>query len=213
MVGFEYEKKYYDLGLTPVCGVDEAGRGPLAGPVCAAAVVLPPDFEIEGLNDSKKLTEKKREYLFDVICENALDWCVAFATKDEIDEINILQATMLAMTRAINGLKKYPPKAALIDGNRCPQNLLCQSEAIVKGDAKSASVAAASVLAKVSRDRLLIEMDEKYPEYEFKRHKGYPTELHRQKLLRYGPCNEHRITFLKKILPPEQIEEFLNRNR
>ena len=166
----------------------------------AAAVVLPKGLVIEGLDDSKKLSEKKRERLFDVIKECALDWCVASASHDEIDELNILNASMLAMKRAAQGLARVRPDFALIDGNRVPDGLFCNAEAIIGGDAKSASIAAASVLAKVLRDRFMVELHEKYPEYEFARHKGYPTALHRELLLKYGPCEEHRRTFLKKIL-------------
>lgn len=200
MVGYDYEFKALQNGCRSVCGIDEAGRGPLAGPVFAAAVVLPEGPVIEGLDDSKKLSEKKRERLFDVIKECALDWSVASASHDEIDELNILNASMLAMKRAAQGLTRVRPDFALIDGNRVPDGLFCNAEAIIGGDAKSASIAAASVLAKVSRDRFMVELHEKYPEYEFARHKGYPTALHRELLLKYGPCEEHRRTFLKKIL-------------
>ena len=200
MVGYDYELNALQNGCRSVCGIDEAGRGPLAGPVFAAAVILPEGLVIDGLDDSKKLSEKKRERLFDVIKECALDWSVASASHDEIDELNILNASMLAMKRAAQGLTRVRPDFALIDGNRVPDGLFCNAEAIIGGDAKSASIAAASVLAKVSRDRFMITLDEKYPEYEFARHKGYPTALHRELLLKYGPCEEHRRTFLKKIL-------------
>lgn len=200
MVGYDYELNALQNGYRSVCGIDEAGRGPLAGPVFAAAVILPEGLVIDGLDDSKKLSEKKRERLFDVIKECALDWSVASASHDEIDELNILNASMLAMKRAAQGLARVRPDFALIDGNRVPDGLFCNAEAIIGGDAKSASIAAASVLAKVSRDRFMITLDEKYPEYEFARHKGYPTALHRELLLKYGPCEEHRRTFLKKIL-------------
>ena len=200
MVGYDYELNALQNGYRSVCGIDEAGRGPLAGPVLAAAVILPEGLVIDGLDDSKKLSEKKRERLFDVIKECALDWSVASASHDEIDELNILNASMLAMKRAAQGLTRVRPDFALIDGNRVPDGLFCNAEAIIGGDAKSASIAAASVLAKVSRDRFMITLDEKYPEYEFARHKGYPTALHRELLLKYGPCEEHRRTFLKKIL-------------
>ena len=200
MVGYDYELNALQNGYMSVCGIDEAGRGPLAGPVFAAAVILPEGLVIEGLDDSKKLSEKKRERLFDVIKECALDWSVASASHGEIDEFNILNASMLAMKRAAQGLTRVRPDFALIDGNRVPDGLFCNAEAIIGGDAKSASIAAASVLAKVSRDRFMITLDEKYPEYEFARHKGYPTALHRELLLKYGPCEEHRRTFLKKIL-------------
>ena len=179
MVGYDYELNALQNGYRSVCGIDEAGRGPLAGPVFAAAVILPEGLVIDGLDDSKKLSEKKRERLFDVIKECALDWSVASASHDEIDELNILNASMLAMKRAAQGLARVRPDFALIDGNRVPDGLFCNAEAIIGGDAKSASIAAASVLAKVSRDRFMITLDEKYPEYEFARHKGYPTALHR----------------------------------
>lgn len=196
---FAYEKQAQTQGFSAICGIDEAGRGPLAGPVFAAAVVLPPGCVIEGLNDSKKLTEKTREILFDEIQNKAVSYAVAFATESEIDEINILQATYLAMTRACKALS---PAAdyALVDGNRMPPNLPVPGETVVKGDALSASIAAASILAKVSRDRLMLQLDSLYPEYQFSKHKGYGTKLHRERLLQYGPCPIHRRSFLKKIL-------------
>ncbi len=193
-----YEITAYENGYNLVCGVDEAGRGPLAGPVCAAAVVLPKGLILEGVNDSKKLTEKKREALFDVITEQALDWSVAFATVEEIEEINILNAAMLAMKRAVEGLKN-PVDFAIIDGNRKPP-LEIDCEAVVKGDAKSMSVAAASILAKVSRDRILRQYAVDYPQYGFEKHKGYGTKVHVEALKKYGPCEVHRPSFLKKIL-------------
>lgn len=193
-----YENTAYEKGYNLVCGVDEAGRGPLAGPVCAAAVVLPKGLILEGVNDSKKLTEKKREALFDVITEQALDWSVAFATVEEIEEINILNAAMLAMKRAVEGLKN-PVDFAIIDGNRKPP-LEIDCEAVVKGDAKSMSVAAASILAKVSRDRILRQYAVDYPKYGFEKHKGYGTKVHVEALKKYGPCEVHRPSFLKKIL-------------
>lgn len=192
-----YEQVLRASGAAAVCGVDEAGRGPLAGPVYAAAVILPPDAEIPGLNDSKKLTEKKREALFDVICQTASAYCVAFADEKEIDTYNILQATFLAMRRAVEGLP-IPADYALIDGNRMPP-LRIPGETIVKGDATCQSIAAASVLAKVSRDRFMLEMDAKYPEYGFARHKGYGTALHYAALREHGPSPIHRLTFLKKM--------------
>lgn len=194
----DFEEKAIQKGYTSVCGVDEAGRGPLAGPVCAAAVILPPHTEIEGVNDSKKLSEKKREALFDVICKNAVSWSVAFATVEEIEDINILNAAMLAMKRAVEGLF-VPADYAMVDGNRMP-SLSVPGECIVKGDARSMSIAAASILAKVSRDRLCRGYAEKYPEYGFDRHKGYGTKLHVEMLKKYGPCEIHRKSFLKKIL-------------
>ncbi len=199
MVGYEYEKKALEQGFKSICGIDEAGRGPLAGPVFAAAVILPVGLEIEGLNDSKKLSEKKRESLFDVIISNASAYSVAYADHAEIDEINILNATFLAMTRAVNGLK-IPADFALVDGNRVPKGLSVPCETIVKGDGISASIAAASILAKVSRDRVMKKADEIYPEYMFAKHKGYPTALHRELVNKYGPCPIHRLTFLKKVL-------------
>lgn len=198
MVDYSIENEYREKGFNIICGVDEAGRGPLAGPVYAAAVILPPDCVIEGLNDSKKLTEKKREALFDEIKEKALAYGIASADEKEIDEINILNATFLAMKRAIASLS-VRPDLALIDGNQKPHTDIEEVTAI-KGDAKSMSIAAASVLAKVSRDRFMLEMAEKYPQYEFARHKGYGTKLHYERIAQYGVCDIHRRTFLKKIL-------------
>lgn len=199
MPDFELEKAALSRGFKYICGVDEAGRGPLAGPVCAAAVILPENCEIEGLNDSKKLSEKKREALFDVILEKAVAYSIAFGSLEEIEELNILEATFLAMNRAIEGL---PIKAdyALIDGNRVPKGITIPCETVVKGDAKSCSIAAASILAKVTRDRLLLEYDATYPEYNFKKHKGYGTKEHTDLILKYGPCEIHRLSFLKKLL-------------
>lgn len=194
---YEYETPCWAQGQT-VCGIDEAGRGPLAGPVCAAAVILDPNDRIEGVNDSKKLSEKKREELFDEITRRALGYAIAFASHAEIDEINILQATFLAMRRAFDGLS-FRPDVAFVDGNRDP-GLGCPTLCIVKGDAKSASVAAASILAKVTRDRYMKEMAVKYPAYGFEIHKGYPTKAHREAILLHGPCEIHRATFLRKLL-------------
>lgn len=191
----KYENQAKSQGYSFVCGVDEAGRGPLAGPVYAAAVILPDGVIPEGVNDSKKLSEKKREALFDIITEEALDYSIAYATAEEIDDINILQATFLAMKRAIDGLK-MKADYAMIDGNRMPP-LDIPGETIVKGDANSASIAAASILAKVSRDRFMLKMAEKYPQYQFEKHKGYGTKLHYQMLDEYGPSEIHRQTFLK----------------
>ncbi|MFR5876611.1 MAG: ribonuclease HII [Eubacterium sp.] len=190
-----YEKEALNNGFKIVCGVDEAGRGPLAGPVCAAAVILPENHMIEGVNDSKKLSEKKREALFDKIIDEAFDYSIAFATAKEIDEINILEATFLAMKRAIDGLK-IRPDYAMIDGNRKPY-LDIPMETIVKGDGKSASIAAASILAKVTRDRYMLDMAEQYPQYQFEKHKGYGTKLHYQMLDEFGPSEIHRQTFLR----------------
>lgn len=193
----EFEKAALAKGYKSVCGVDEAGRGPLAGPVCAAAVILPEGVIIDGVNDSKKLSEKKRESLFDVIREQALSYSIAYATVDEIEEINILNATMLAMRRAIDGLE-IKADYAMIDGNKIPP-LDIDAECIVKGDAKSMSIACASILAKVSRDRLLYKYAEEYPMYGFDKHKGYGTKVHREAILKYGPCPYHRKSFLKKL--------------
>lgn len=192
-----YEKMAKSRGCFPVCGIDEAGRGPLAGPVCAAAVILPEKFELPELNDSKKLTEKKREALFPLIKEQALSYSIATASHEEIDEINILQATFLAMRRAVEGLK-IKPVYALIDGNGKP-GLSIAEETIVKGDSLSASIAAASILAKVTRDHWMIEMDREYPQYQFARHKGYGTKLHYEMLEKFGASPIHRATFLKKF--------------
>lgn len=199
MPDYSYEKAAENSGFNIICGVDEAGRGPLAGPVCAAAVILPKDLEIEGLNDSKKLSEKKREQLFNIIIEKAISYCVAYGTLEEIEEKNILNATFLAMNRAIDGLN-VKPDFALIDGNKIPTGIRVPAAAVVKGDAKSMSIAAASILAKVSRDRLLMEYDKKYPQYQFAKHKGYGTKLHTDLIKEFGPCDIHRLSFLKNIL-------------
>lgn len=194
----EYEIEAKSKGYKAVCGVDEAGWGPLAGPVCAAAVILPENTIIDGVNDSKKLSEKKREALFDVIKSSARSYCIAYATVEEIESMNILNATMLAMKRAVEGLD-VKADYAMIDGNRLP-DLNIDSEFIIKGDAKSMSIAAASILAKVSRDRLLREYAKEYPEYQFDKHKGYGTKAHIEALKKYGPCPYHRMSFLGKIL-------------
>ena len=192
-LSFENEKKAEGYKL--ICGCDEAGRGPLCGPVVAAAVILNPNVEIEGLNDSKKLTEKKREMLFDIIKEKALAYAIAEASPEEIDQINILNASMLAMRRAVEAL---PVKAdfALIDGN-CSRGFNIPTKTIVKGDALSSSIAAASILAKVTRDRQCKELDALYPEYGIAKHKGYPTKDHMDAVRRHGPSPIHRKTFLK----------------
>lgn len=195
---YSYEEKVLNAGYKLVCGIDEAGRGPLAGPVYAAAVVLPLGLEMEGLNDSKKLSEKKREQLFDVICEKAVDYSIGIATEQEIDQINILNATFLAMHRAVEGLKTKPDYA-LIDGNQYPKIPFVMEETVVKGDAKSMSIAAASILAKVSRDRFMLQKAEEYPQYQFEKHKGYGTKLHYEMLKEFGPSPIHRMTFLKKL--------------
>ena len=190
-----YEHEAAREGFACICGVDEAGRGPLAGPVCAAAVILPPDIQIEGLNDSKKLTDKKRRALYDVITEQAVSYGIAFADEQEIDEINILQATFLAMRRAFEKLT-VAPDIALIDGNRAP-GLSCRERTVVHGDALSASIAAASILAKVTRDRLMEEYDAQYPQYGFAVHKGYGTQRHYAALREFGACPIHRQSFLR----------------
>jgi len=195
---YTFERTVQEKGFAAVCGIDEAGCGPLAGPVYAAAVILNPNDPIEGLNDSKKLTEKKREALYPQIKERALAWAIASATAQEIDEINILQARLLAMRRAVE-LLEIKPDYALVDGNRDPNLPNVPSLLIVGGDGKSASIAAASILAKVTRDHAMMELDKQYPQYLFTKHKGYPTKLHVEKLLEYGACPEHRQTFLKKI--------------
>jgi len=196
-----YEREQWEQGMQTVCGVDEAGAGPLAGPVYAAAVVLPRELEIPGLNDSKKLTEKKREALFDVITEQAEAYCIARVEAVEIDEMDILNARMLAMQRAIDGLP-LKPDMALIDGNRDHGSRYAIETphlTIVKGDGNSASIAAASILAKVARDRYVSEeLNAIYPQYQFAKHKGYGTKLHYEMLDEHGPCPAHRVTFLKK---------------
>ena len=194
----EFEEIAFEKGYSNICGVDEAGRGPVAGPVCAAAVILPRGKIIEGVNDSKKLTEKRREALYDVIKNEAVSYSIAYATVQEIEEINILNATMLAMKRAVEGLN-VKADYAMIDGNRMP-DLSIDSECIVKGDARSMSIACASILAKVTRDRLLYQYAKEYPQYHFEKHKGYGTKLHKEALLEYGPCPYHRPSFLKKFL-------------
>ena len=199
MPDYEYEKAAVSSGFNTICGVDEAGRGPLAGPVCAAAVILPEDTVIEGLDDSKKLSEKKRERLYDEITKKATAYCVAYGTLEEIESVNILEATFIAMNRAIDGLK-VKPDFAIIDGNRVPKGIKIPCATLVKGDSKSMSVAAASILAKVTRDRLMLTYDEKYPQYNFKKHKGYGTKEHTELLKQYGPSPIHRLSFLKNIL-------------
>ncbi len=195
---YSYELRAMEQGFKIVCGVDEAGRGPLAGPVYAAAVILPTGLQIPGLNDSKKLSEKKREELFDIITQKAISYSIGIATEREIDEINILNATFLAMKRAVDGLE-ICPDYAIIDGNREPHTGIFE-ETVVKGDGKVMSVAAASILAKVSRDRFMLEMAEKYPQYQFEKHKGYGTKLHYEMISQYGVSPIHRRSFLKKIL-------------
>lgn len=197
MTLYEFDREIKNKsGAKLLCGVDEAGRGPLAGDVYAAAVVFPDDVIIEEINDSKKLSEKKREALFDEIKEKASAYCIATASIKEIEEINILNAAMLAMKRAVEGLS-VTPEIVLIDGNKTP-DISAKAISVVKGDAQSQSVAAASILAKVARDRYMKEMDKKYPEYQFSRHKGYGTKLHYEMVDKYGLCDIHRPSFFKK---------------
>ena len=196
-ISFAFEDKARAEGYSFICGIDEAGRGPLAGPVYACAIIMKEDFIIPEVNDSKKLTEKKREALYDIILENALDWSVASVSEKEIDEINILNATMKAMDMAISGLKVVPD-LALIDGNQ-NRDIKQNNKTIIKGDSKSYNIAAASIIAKVTRDRFIIKMDELYPQYGFKKHKGYGTKEHIENIRKYGPCEIHRRTFLKNI--------------
>lgn len=194
---WEIEESFFAQGYSTVCGVDEAGRGPLAGPVCAAAVILPKNFQIPGLNDSKKLTDKKRRELFPIIKEKAITYGIAFADEKEIDGINILQATFLAMERAIEQLDQKP-EILLVDGNRT-KDFGIPAQAIVHGDSLSASIAAASILAKVTRDDYMLQMAQQYPRYQFDIHKGYGTKAHYAALQQHGPCPMHRMTFLKKL--------------
>ena len=191
------ENEIYDSGVSILCGVDEAGRGPLAGPVCAAACILPRGLVIDGLDDSKKLSDKKRRELFDVIKREAVSYGVAFATVEEIEEHNILRATFMAMNRAIAKLDAVP-ELAIIDGNRAV-GIKMPARCIVKGDSKCADIAAASILAKVTRDEYMLAMAEKYPEYHFEKHKGYGTKLHYEALREYGPSPIHRMSFLKRV--------------
>lgn len=194
---WQIEQAHFERGLRVICGVDEAGRGPLAGPVCAAAVILPAGLVIPGLDDSKKLSDKRRRELFPIIKESAVSYGIAFATHEEIDAMNILQATFLAMERALAQLN-VPVELALIDGNR-QRDFGINVETVVKGDSLSANIAAASVLAKVTRDDYMLEMAERYPQYGFDIHKGYGTKAHYEALRTYGPCPIHRRTFLKKL--------------
>jgi ribonuclease HII len=195
MLDYNYENAFKNDKIKVICGIDEAGRGPLMGPVVAAACILPEGFVLEGLNDSKKLTEKKREALFDLIIENALSYCVAMASVEEIEELNILNATMLAMNRAVKGLS-IPADMALIDGDKS-RGFDIPTKTVVKGDATVPSIAAASILAKVSRDRMCDEYDKEYPEYGFAKHKGYGTKAHMDAIRQFGPCPVHRRSFLK----------------
>ena len=195
MLNYDYEKSFLTDEIKVICGVDEAGRGPLMGPVVAAACILPADTVINGLDDSKKLSEKKREKLFDIITEKAIAYCVASASVEEIEELNILNAAMLAMKRAIEGLS-VKADFALIDGN-CSRGFNIPTKTVVGGDAKVPSIAAASILAKVTRDRLCYEYDKEYPEYGFDKHKGYGTKVHMEALRKHGPSPVHRPSFLK----------------
>lgn len=194
---WEIENRYFEKGIVTICGVDEAGRGPLAGPVCAAAVILPPNLEIPGLTDSKKLSDKRRRELYPVIIEQAVAYGIGLASHEEIDDINILQATFLAMERALEQLK-LRPELALIDGNR-QKDFGLPVETVVKGDSLSASIAAASILAKVTRDDIMVAMAQEYPGYGFEIHKGYGTKAHYESLRAMGPSPIHRMTFLKKF--------------
>lgn len=194
---WQLERELFSQGYATLCGVDEAGAGPLAGRVYAAAVILPPGWDHPYLNDSKHVTEKRRALLYDLITQQARAWSVAWAEVEEIDQINILAARMLAMERAIQGLS-ISPDLALIDGNRSA-GITAPNQTVVGGDGKSASIAAASILAKVCRDRHMVEMDRQYPQYGFAQHKGYPTKLHYERLRQYGPCPIHRKTFLTKL--------------
>ena len=193
---WQLEESCFAQGVGTVCGVDEAGAGPLAGRVYAGAVILPRGWSHPYLNDSKKVTPRRREILYDLICQQAEAWEVAWAEPEEIAQMDILNARMLAMERAIQGLAKVPD-LALIDGNRST-GISVPNQTVVKGDQKSASIAAASILAKVARDRYMVDMAREYPEYAFERHKGYPTKLHYERLAQYGPCPIHRRTFLKE---------------
>lgn len=210
MPDYFYETRAHRNGFTIVCGTDEAGRGPLAGPVYAAAVILPEGLQIDGLDDSKKLSEKKRESLFSLICERAISYKIAWADAEEIDRLNILNASQLAMRRAVEGLSPSPD-LVLVDGN-VARGFASATETIVGGDAKSMSIAAASILAKVARDRFCAEMDALYPLYRFAKHKGYPTKEHRELLLRYGPCPLHRKSFLKFLTSEKPPDERLSQS-
>jgi ribonuclease HII len=192
------EKSFESKGYQFICGVDEAGRGPLAGPVYAAAVILPMGLVIEGLDDSKKLTERKRDALFDVIIQNSVSYSIAFASVQEIEELNILNASQLAMRRAVEALS-VKADFALIDGN-ISRGFTIPTETVIKGDSKSPSIAAASILAKVSRDRYCVELEKKYPGYGFAKHKGYGTKAHYEAIRAKGPCDAHRLSFLKNVL-------------
>ena len=197
MLDYSFEEQYYQRGYKCVCGIDEAGRGPLAGPVVAACVVFERGTVIEGLDDSKKLSEKKRNALYDEIISKALDYSITISTEKEIDEINILQATFKAMRNAVSSLK-IKPDMALVDGDKLP-GLEIDAQAVIKGDSKSTAIAAASILAKVTRDRIMLELDEVYPQYGFAKHKGYPTKVHYQMIKEHGISEVHRLSFLKNL--------------
>ena len=205
MLDYSYEIQAHNDGFTVVCGVDEAGRGPLAGPVFAGAVILPENYSHEILNDSKKLSEKKRDIVYDDIIRDAISWSVGVATEKEIDEINILNATFLAMKRAVEGLE-IKPDLAFVDGNRYP-NTGVKEITIVKGDSKCMSVAAASIIAKVSRDRFMLEKTKEFPQYQFEKHKGYGTKLHYEMLDEHGISDIHRMSFLKKYIEAKKNEK------
>lgn len=194
---WQIEHRFFETGVQVICGIDEAGRGPLAGPVCAAAVILPQDLVLPGLNDSKKVPDKRRRELYDLITDQALAYGIAFASNEEIDEINILQATFLAMKRAVAQLS-LRPDLLLLDGNR-ETEFGIPVQTVIKGDSKSANIAAASILAKVTRDRYMEQLAQEYPQYGFEVHKGYGTKRHYAALQEYGPCPAHRMSFLKKF--------------
>ena len=194
-MNWDIENSFFDKGYKIICGTDEAGRGPLAGPVYAAAVILPVGYETEGLNDSKKISEKKREKLFEIIKKDALAYSVCSASVEEIDRLNILNAAQLAMRRCVSELTPVP-ELVLVDGN-VARDFPIEAVTVIKGDAKSPNIAAASILAKVTRDRICLEMDKEYPQYNFKKHKGYPTKEHMDAVRKFGPCPLHRKTFLK----------------
>lgn len=212
MLDYTFDDQFKIDGVKYVCGTDEAGRGPLAGPVVAAACILPDGIVIEGLDDSKKISEKKREKLFDEICEKALSYSIALSTPEEIDEINILEASLQAMRRSIEGLS-IRPDFILVDGN-IDRGFQIPAKAVVSGDATSQSIAAASILAKVTRDRMCEELDCQYPEYGFKKHKGYPTKAHKLAVYQHGPCPEHRRSFLKFLeRDREKLEAWLREKK
>lgn len=212
MLDYSFEKQFCSEGFRVICGTDEAGRGPLAGPVVAGACILPDGLVIEGLDDSKKLSEKKRERLYDEICEKAVAWSIGISTAAEIDEINILEASLQAMRRAVDGLS-VRPDMILVDGN-INRGFRLPAKAIVGGDGIVQSIAAASVLAKVTRDRMCLELDSKYPQYGFAKHKGYPTPAHKLAVYEYGPCPEHRRSFLSFLgRDAEKLEAALNKKR